>query len=181
MRAGAGLTTSAQAGYILFGIELVLLGVLFTGVSLPLGSWRTRPGVALAAPGALALIAGLAIAIGSPFFISDGEQVARNPIPPASESVAAGEEIYANNCQSCHGASGLGDGPAAVGLQPPPADLVYHVPLHPDSDLFATIVEGKEGTAMPAFGDQLTEEQIWHLVNYLRALAGETRDEQAEN
>ena len=181
VRAGAGLTTSAQAGYILFGIELVLLGVLFTGVSLPLGSWRTRPGVALAAPGALALIAGLAIAIGSPFFISDGEQVARNPIPPTSESVAAGEEIYANNCQSCHGASGLGDGPAAVGLQPPPADLVYHVPLHPDSDLFATIVEGNEGTAMPAFGDQLTEEQIWHLVNYLRALAGETQDEQAEN
>ena len=179
VRAGAGLATSPTTGYVLWGIELVLLGLLFAGVSLPLGGWRTKPGVFLAAPGALLLVAGLVITIGSPFFISEGEQVARNPIPPTAESVANGEQVYINHCQSCHGASGLGDGPLGVGLQPPPADLVYHVPLHPDGDLFVTVVEGKEGTAMPAFGDQLSEEQIWHLVNYLRTLAGEAGDDQA--
>lgn len=171
VRAGQALPTSVTTGYILWGIELVLLGALFAGVSLPLGSWRTRPGLALVTPGALALVVGLAMAIGAPFFVSGADEELANPYPPTTESIEAGREVYTANCQSCHGASGLGDGPAGAGLQPPPADLVYHVPLHPDEDLFITIVEGKEGTAMPGFGDKLEEEQIWHLINYLRTLA----------
>ncbi len=171
VRAGQTLPTSVNTGYILWGIELILLGALFAGVSLPLGGWRTRPGLALATPGALALLAGFVLALGAPFFVSGAEEELVNPFPPTSESVEAGQEVYTENCQSCHGASGLGDGSAGAGLQPPPADLVYHVPLHGDADLFTTITEGKEGTAMPAFGDQLSEEEIWHLTNYLRTLA----------
>lgn len=170
VRAGQALPTSVRTGYILWGIELVLLGALFAGVSLPLGSWRTRPGLVLATPGALALLAGFIIAFGAPFFVSGAQEELVNPYPPTAESIAIGEEVYVANCQSCHGASGLGDGPAGAGLQPPPADLVFHVPLHPDDDLFTTVVEGKEGTAMPAFGDQLSDEEIWHLINYLRTL-----------
>jgi len=61
-----------------------------------------------------------------------------------------------------------GDGPQAAGLDPPPADLVTHVPLHPDGVLFSYIQNGIPGTAMPSLGDKLTNEEIWHIVNYIR-------------
>jgi copper transport protein len=171
VRAGSGAAPSERTGLILWGLELGFLGLLFLGVSLPLGSWRTRPGLLVGAPGALALAAGLILALGHPLFLQPAEETLRNPIPPTSESVATGEQIYADNCQSCHGASGLGDGPAAAGLDPPPADLVFHVPLHPDDDLYTIIHDGIPETAMPAFGDRLSEEETWHLINYLRTLA----------
>ena len=55
-----------------------------------------------------------------------------------------------------------------VALEPPPADLVVHVPLHPEADLFRFIRDGIPGTGMAPLGNQLTEEQIWHVVNYIR-------------
>ncbi|MBT97763.1 MAG: cytochrome C, partial [Dehalococcoidia bacterium] len=63
-----------------------------------------------------------------------------------------------------------GDGPGSVGLEPPPADLLVHVPLHPDPDLFGIISDGVAGSAMVPFGDVLTEDEIWHLINYLQTL-----------
>ena len=65
---------------------------------------------------------------------------------------------------------GRGDGPAGVALLPPPADLVIHVPLHSDADLFRFIRDGIPDTAMAPQGGNLTEEQMWHVVNYIRTL-----------
>lgn len=170
IQAGQSLEVATQAGFVLWGIELVLLGVLFVAVSLPLGAWRTRPGLRLATPGALALLAGIAIAFTAPLLAASVDATPTNPFPPTSESIALGEQIYTNACASCHGPQGGGDGPAGAGLVPPPADLTFHVPLHPDYELFNTIMEGKPGTAMPAFSDQLAEDEIWQLINYLRTL-----------
>lgn len=50
----------------------------------------------------------------------------------------------------------------------PPADLSVHVPLHSDRQLFVWIRDGMPGTAMPAFRDQLTAEERWHLLHYLK-------------
>ena len=41
--------------------------------------------------------------------------------PP--DSVAVGEQLYRNNCMSCHGESGVGDGPMTEMLRVPPSDL----------------------------------------------------------
>jgi mono/diheme cytochrome c family protein len=41
-----------------------------------------------------------------------------------------------------------------------------------DAALFDRITQGLPGTAMPAFRDTLTEEERWHVVNYLRHLTG---------
>jgi len=49
-------------------------------------------------------------------------------------------------------------------------DLVQHVPLHADPDLFASIHDGIAGTAMAPFGGQMTAEEIWHMINYLKTL-----------
>jgi copper transport protein len=167
---GTGGTLTQQAGYVLWGIELVLLGFLFLAIAIPLRRRRSEGRTALSIPGAVALFAGLLLVVGSPFLVQEAEGGQVNPIAPSAESVAMGEEIYLNNCQTCHGPTGLGDGPGGAGLNPPPANLIQHVPLHPDWDLFDIIENGIPDTAMPAFGGTLTEEEIWHLINYLRTL-----------
>jgi len=97
---------------------------------------------------------------------------ATNPILPDVESIAIGQELFTENCVPCHGPEGRGNGPTARTLSPPPADFAAgHTATHTDGDLYFWILQGIEDTAMPAFGDQLTEEQAWHLVNYVRRLS----------
>ncbi len=93
----------------------------------------------------------------------------QSPNPGDPTSIAQGAEVFATNCASCHGETGKGDGPAAAGLSPPPADLKQHIPLHSEGQTFLFVSDGLPGSAMPAWSDQLTEEQMWDVVNYLRA------------
>jgi putative copper resistance protein D len=86
-------------------------------------------------------------------------------------SVAAGHALYREHCASCHGVSGGGDGPAARGLPRPPADLrARHTADHTAGDLFWWLTHGIPKGGMPAFGDRLSEEQRWDLVNLVRAI-----------
>lgn len=80
-----------------------------------------------------------------------------------------GEPVYTNSCASCHGVGGRGDGKAGFGLPKPPADLYVHVPLHSDSILFEFIRDGIVKSGMPAQSGILTDDEMWHLVNFLRA------------
>ena len=98
----------------------------------------------------------------------DGVAFASNPVPADAASMARGEALYMDHCTACHGPDGAGDGPAAAALDPPPADMRAHVPFHPEGETYAFISEGFPGTAMPAWKDQLTEDQRWDLVNFLR-------------
>jgi len=92
-----------------------------------------------------------------------------NPIAVSDASVAAGQAIYTQNCAVCHGPEGEGDGTAAAGLNPKPADLhAAHVQELSDGALFYTITHGREGTAMVAWETILSEEQRWEVVNFLR-------------
>ncbi|MDQ7801601.1 MAG: cytochrome c [Armatimonadota bacterium] len=94
----------------------------------------------------------------------------RNPIPATEQSVQLGHQLYRAHCAVCHGSEGRGDGPAAASLVPRPADLRRTARMA-DPLLFTRITEGLPGTPMPAFRDVLTEEERWHVVNFLRALA----------
>ena len=94
-----------------------------------------------------------------------------NPIAPTEASLARGRVIYQQHCEVCHGAQGRGDGPAAASLRPPPVDLAYHVYQHPDGQFFAWFTRGIPGTAMPAFGATLSEEDRWHVLNYINTFA----------
>lgn len=96
-----------------------------------------------------------------------------NPIAPNAESIAAGQELFANYCVPCHGVFGKGDGPLGLTLNPRPADLGYHaIPgIHTDAQLFEWITNGFPGSRMPAFKDRFSDTDRWHLVNYIRTLA----------
>jgi mono/diheme cytochrome c family protein len=106
--------------------------------------------------------------------VAESSAVPQNPIPPTDESRAAGQAIYAEYCLACHGPTGLGDGPVGLTLSPRPSDLSVHVTQHPEGQLFLWITHGYPGNAaMPAFEDVLTEEERWHVVNYIETFAGD--------
>lgn len=97
------------------------------------------------------------------------EMAARhNPIATTVSSIERGQRIFAATCATCHGQQGRGDGPAAAALNPKPADLVVMAPQHTDGDFAWRIATGRG--AMPAWQNVLSEEQIWDVVNYLKAL-----------
>ena len=93
--------------------------------------------------------------------------------PSRAPLLAAGERIYAARCAQCHGSGGRGDGPAAAGLTPPPADLVGPVsasrvvPL----DYVRRLTYGTPGTAMPAFGPVLSRDDRWDVIAYVLSLS----------
>ncbi|HTA88694.1 MAG TPA: c-type cytochrome [Polyangiaceae bacterium] len=85
--------------------------------------------------------------------------------------VAAGRELYAEKCQSCHGYDGGGKTDVGGGLFPPPISL-RRVALserkRTDGELFYLIRNGVRNTGMP--GWQLTDQQTWQLVLFIRNL-----------
>ena len=99
--------------------------------------------------------------------------VPTNPIYPDQNSVSAGRDLYQKNCASCHGINGVP--PQGLNLSPYPLDLTVHVPQHPaDGQIFDFISKGFPGTAMRAWGEgegSLSDEEMWHIVNFLRTLS----------
>ena len=94
----------------------------------------------------------------------------KNPIESNEKTIAAGKEVYAANCESCHGPKGLGDGPAAKALEKHPGNLSDPKMWdQADGELFWKITEGR--APMPSFDKTLTEEQRWEVINYVRTLA----------
>jgi len=99
-----------------------------------------------------------------------------NPIPPTSESIARGLEIYQQSCVICHGVTGKGDGPVGVTLSPRPSNFEIHMPpgIHTDGQLLDWISSGFPGSAMPAFGNGYSEDELWDVINYIRAFGSGT-------
>jgi mono/diheme cytochrome c family protein len=98
----------------------------------------------------------------------------RNPLPANRAVIAAGADLYQAHCARCHGSTGVGDGPAAAGLSPPPANLRWAVrrPMVSDGYLMWAISDGgaRLGTGMPAFAGALSELDRWRVIRYLRTL-----------
>jgi high-affinity iron transporter len=107
-----------------------------------------------------------------------GDRMARDlggavvPIPPSTASLARGAEVYKQQCASCHGDGGRGDGPGARGLTPPPANLADPVVMGAKSrlDLYRQLLLGVAGTAMPSFERTLSEDDRWAVAAYALTL-----------
>lgn len=92
-------------------------------------------------------------------------------------SLAEGERVYTQNCASCHGARGQGDGPLSAGLQPQPArhaDGQYMNALS-NEHLYKVIAEGGaavgKSALMAPWGTTLSEDQIQSTIGFVRTLA----------
>lgn len=96
--------------------------------------------------------------------------VTRNPIPRSSQSIKRGRQLFGQYCESCHGAGGAGDGPAAASLPKRPKDLtrIAPPPYFPDGVVAYRIANGKG--LMPAWKAVLNAGDIWDLINFIRSL-----------
>ena len=93
-----------------------------------------------------------------------------NPVKPTQESLAKGKKLYGFDCAMCHGKDGDGKGDMASDMKNV-TDFTNPDALknRTDGDLFHTIRHGKGD--MPPEGDRAKDEEIWNLVNYVRAFA----------
>ena len=100
-----------------------------------------------------------------------------NPLEPTPEVMAKGEWAYSVYCAPCHGANGEGNGPVTQN-EPDKGKKRFMMPGLPlvgdagvlnvrnDGYVFLTIRNG--GAIMPSYGLQLSDEETWSLVHYLR-------------
>lgn len=92
--------------------------------------------------------------------------------PSAPPRVAAAAAVYQTQCASCHGATGNGDGPAGLRLEPRPVAFTDKERARERSAfaLYQAVSQGIEGTAMPSFSS-LPEADRWALAFYLGQFA----------
>ena len=166
-----GAQADLKTGRLLFGVELALIGIACASALVMTGGIRRKAGKRLLAPALAFIVIGLLFAAVPAEPQRAAPALAANPFPPTAASLASGKASYAKYCAACHGDTGKGDGPHAAAHTPPPADLTIHAPLHPEGQLFGYIKNGLPGTQMPPFGNFLTDEEIWHVVNYVKSLA----------
>lgn len=95
-----------------------------------------------------------------------------NPVKTSESSVTIGREHFTTFCTPCHGSEGKGgvSGPVATKFIPAP-DLTNPELQKQRTDGYwhSYIVTG--GAVMPAYGEALSSEEAWHVVNFLRTLA----------
>jgi mono/diheme cytochrome c family protein len=98
----------------------------------------------------------------------------KNPLSGNNSSLSEMRTLYVTNCSPCHGDKGRGDGPAAPGLNPKPADHTSAaIQSETDGAIFWKLSEGRN--PMPGYKKIFSEEQRWQLVNYIRSLAKNTK------
>jgi cytochrome c-L len=140
---------------------------------------------ALAAAGVLALMT-MAHAAGVPQFtnalddspldnkllpdekITDGVQkfydTGEDPYKGDAQALAEGKELYDTFCQACHLPDGSGRiGPSLIG------DTHHYPRFTTDKGIFEIVYGGGAG-AMQPFGKRLTQDQILHIIAYVRSL-----------
>jgi mono/diheme cytochrome c family protein len=98
-----------------------------------------------------------------------------NPFGIDEAAVQAGQAIYQRNCTTCHGETGMGDGPVAASLNPKPQPLAANQEQLEDNYLFWRIREGglraPFSSVMPSWKSILSEQEIWQVISYLRTMA----------
>jgi mono/diheme cytochrome c family protein len=86
--------------------------------------------------------------------------------------VDRGKKVYLTQCALCHGEKGDGKGDLATDMKLTLPDFTKPDALakRTDGELFAIIETAKD--PMPSQKGRMSEQQLWNLVNYLRALSG---------
>jgi putative copper resistance protein D len=99
------------------------------------------------------------------------ETYRKTPVPFDAISIAKGMTIFAANCVPCHGPQAKGNGVLAKTLPRQPIDLLTepHTAMHTAGDFFHWLTYGRFEGIMPAFGEKLSEEDRWDVLNFLHA------------
>lgn len=87
---------------------------------------------------------------------------------PGKPDLAAGKELWAKHCKSCHGSKGLGDGPKGAALKTFPGDFsAAAFQGSTDGELFFRTNKGRD--EMPGYEKKIPDaNDRWSLVAYMR-------------
>ncbi len=97
--------------------------------------------------------------------------------PTQIPDLTLGRQVYVQNCAACHGKTGKGDGPLAMGgkapMTPPPTDFTNPLYVFGASPFRAynVLLTGIPGSAMGTFDDLLSDNDLWSVAFFLNTLA----------
>ena len=101
------------------------------------------------------------------------------PDPIKKDMLEKGKKVYFKRCVWCHGVEGGGDGPSADRLFTRPRNFIQGTfkirvtdsgELPMDINLINTVKNGLQGSAMPAWGEFLAEDEILSVVQFVKSL-----------
>jgi mono/diheme cytochrome c family protein len=96
----------------------------------------------------------------------------KNPVPTSAASVASGKLLYEKQCRMCHGADGKAETPAAKTMKASNLADANWTHGSTDGEIFFAIQEGPAPESkMKGLKGKITDQDTWHLVNYVRSLA----------
>ncbi len=107
------------------------------------------------------------------------------------KTIARGKELYfQKECWKCHGETGEGDGPSSYDLEDE-----WEIPIQAynftrqdkfkggssNKDIYLRFTTGVNGTPMPSFANELSDEDRWCMVHFVKSLATKAeKNEHAE-
>jgi mono/diheme cytochrome c family protein len=93
----------------------------------------------------------------------------KNPKSSSATSTAAGKELWNKNCASCHGKTGLGDGPKARTLETYSVNFTKATfQAQTDGEIFYKTKFGRG--EMPKYEGKIGDDDIWLMVDFMRSL-----------
>lgn len=95
-------------------------------------------------------------------------EVLQNPFLPTKENLKLGEAKYLTFCSPCHGNFGDGDSRLRGQFPNPPSLHSSRARAFSDGMIYHIITNGQN--IMPSYASQITREERWAIVNYIRVL-----------
>ncbi len=91
----------------------------------------------------------------------------KSPLTAVDDStIERGHRKFLKTCIPCHGTSMAGNGPVAAQFMPPPDLLAEATRNRADGYIYSYIRHG--GVVMPSYGAQVTQQEAWELIAYIR-------------
>jgi cytochrome c553 len=97
----------------------------------------------------------------------------KNPVPTSAASLEAGQKTFQKMCAFCHGKDAAGNGPMVPkGMTTPPSLIDDKWDRgSTDGEIFLVLRDGAGPKfEMKGLKGKLADENLWHVVNYLRSL-----------
>ncbi|MEJ2109911.1 MAG: DUF3341 domain-containing protein [Acidobacteriota bacterium] len=116
-------------------------------------------------------VEGTVPAFSMPYTVEDQDAagIAGNPLPRTDEVLVLGRRLFNDHCSVCHGILGDGEMTLTSAYEAKPARLeAQNIVDLPDGSIYYVIMKGKN--SMPAYAADLSQDERWAVVHYVRVL-----------